>query len=58
MQHDRKKDKVSLGMFLPIGIALGTGIGALIGNVGVGMVFGVAAGTLLNLLAFYREQGK
>lgn len=39
--------------FLPIGIGLGTAVGALIGNVGLGMVFGAAVGTPLNLVFYY-----
>jgi hypothetical protein len=42
------------GVFLPIGIGLGTGFGALLGNVGVGIALGVAVGTTLSLLMYYR----
>jgi hypothetical protein len=54
VQQSRKLNPGKWGLFLPIGIVLGTGIGALLGNVGVGMVFGVALGTLLNLLRWER----
>lgn len=40
--------------FLPLGIGLGTAAGALIGNVGLGLVFGAALGTPLNLIFYYR----
>lgn len=40
-------------VFLPIGIGLGTAAGALMENIGLGMVFGAAVGTPLNLLFFY-----
>lgn len=42
--------------FLPIGLGLGTAAGALIGNVGLGLVFGAAIGTPLNLIFFYRHK--
>jgi hypothetical protein len=58
MQQGHKKDTGEWGLFLPIGIALGTGVGALLGNVGVGMVFGVALGTLLNLISWERGRKK
>jgi hypothetical protein len=44
-------------MSLPIGIGLGVDFGALMGNIGVGMIFGVVLRTTLSLLCFYREQG-
>jgi len=58
MQQGREKNSGEWGFFLPIGIALGTGVGALLGNVGVGMVLGVALGTFLNLLSWGRGRIK
>ena len=56
MKQGREVGIGKWGLFLPIGIALGTGIGALLGNVGVGIAFGVALGTLLNLLNWERNR--
>lgn len=39
--------------FLPIGIGLGTAAGALLGNIGLGMVYGAALGTPLNLIFYH-----
>lgn len=41
---------------LPAFIGLGTGLGALIGNIGVGMTIGVGVGTLLSLLGWLWEE--
>lgn len=56
MDEERKKQVGRWGVYLPIGIGLGTGVGALVGNIGVGMCFGVAVGTMLSLLAYYRTE--
>jgi hypothetical protein len=40
-------------IFLPICIGLGTGLGALLDNIGVGIAIGTALGTLLNLIAYH-----
>jgi len=46
--------------FLPICLALGTAGGALLGNVGVGLSFGTAVGTPLNLIFYqlYRKKNQ
>lgn len=41
---------------LPAFIGLGTGLGALIGNIGAGMAIGVGVGTLLSLLGWLWEE--
>jgi hypothetical protein len=51
-----KKEKPYTSFWLPVGISLGTGLGALFGNVGLGMIFGVAAGTMLNLISYYHSK--
>jgi hypothetical protein len=45
-------------IFLPIFIGLGTGMGALLGNVGVGIVLGVGLGSILNLAAYYLQSDR
>ena len=55
MQREGKNEDRIWPFCLPIGIALGTGFGALFGNVGVGMSFGVALGTIFSLLLYYRN---
>lgn len=42
-------------MFLPICIVLGTALGAVMGNVGVGLACGAALGTTLNLYFYYQN---
>lgn len=42
--------------WLPVFIGLGTGLGALIGNIGVGMAIGVGGGTVVSLLAWLWEE--
>jgi len=54
MQQERKSQNGIWPFCLPVGIALGTGFGALFGNIGVGMSFGVALGTISSLLIYYR----
>jgi hypothetical protein len=46
------------GKFFPICIALGTGVGALLGNVGVGISLGAGVGTTLSLIFYYLRMGK
>ncbi len=53
MTENNKMKFTGWWAFLPIGVGLGTAAGALIGNIGLGMVFGVAIGTPLNLLFYY-----
>ena len=50
---DNKKEKTLWWIFLPICIGLGTGVGALMGNIGVGITCGVGVGTILNLCMYY-----
>lgn len=42
------------GIVFPASIGIGTGLGALIHNIGLGMSIGVALGTILSLLGYYR----
>lgn len=59
MKTDQKSGRQNwAGLFLPAGIGLGTGAGALMGNIGLGMIFGVAVGTILSLLIGYWLAGK
>lgn len=58
MQQQRKNESGIWHLCLPSGIALGTGFGALFGNIGVGMSFGVALGTTLSLLLYDRGKRK
>ena len=53
MNNKERRTMSAWWVFLPAGIALGTAAGALFGNVGLGMVFGVALGTPLNLIFYY-----
>jgi hypothetical protein len=52
MNTRRQQADIPWYIYLPICISLGTGLGALLGNVGVGIVVGAALGTILNLLAY------
>lgn len=45
-------------IFFPICISLGTGLGATLGNVGLGLALGAAVGTMLNLLVYYTLVGR
>lgn len=53
MAEDRINSYSGWWAFLPIGIGLGTAAGALFGNVGLGISWGVAVGTPLNLVFYY-----
>lgn len=59
MRSNQKKKEIEWkGLFLPVGIGLGTGFGALIGNIGAGMCIGIFAGTTLNLLFHFIPEHK
>jgi len=62
MKNNRGKRNDRLahpGWFLfPMGIGLGTGLGALLGNIGVGLTIGVAAGTIGSLMMYYRKRAE
>lgn len=45
-------------LFLPICVGLGTGLGALIGNIGVGLAIGAGVGTTLSLLGWWWEENR
>ena len=51
MQQDDKNNGSRQISYLPIGIGIGVAIGAILGNIGVGMVFGVGIGVTWSLLA-------
>jgi uncharacterized membrane-anchored protein len=51
-QRTRKRENRYWFIF-PICLALGTGLGALLHNVGLGLGIGAAVGTTLGLLAYY-----
>lgn len=42
--------------WLPVFIGLGTGLGALINNIGAGMAIGVGVGTVVSLLVWQWEE--
>lgn len=48
----RSDNKYSL--LFPVGLGIGTAIGALIHNIGVGLGIGVAIGTMASLIAYYK----
>jgi len=53
MKQEKKKKDSKYFLIFPIFLGLGTGLGALIRNVGLGMAIGAAVGTPLALLAEY-----
>jgi hypothetical protein len=53
MEKRTKKRENKYYFILPICLGLGTGLGALIRNVGVGLTIGAGVGTALSLLAWY-----
>jgi hypothetical protein len=53
MEQRAKKRENKYYFIFPICLSLGTGLGALIHNVGLGLGIGAAAGTILGLLAYY-----
>lgn len=53
MEKKSSRKTAYLPIIMPACIGLGTGFGALIHNIGVGMTFGVALGTILSLIAYY-----
>jgi hypothetical protein len=56
MAENKKRKHEWWWAFLPIGLGLGTAAGALIGNVGLGLVIGAALGTPLNLIFYYQHK--
>ena len=51
---NKQSDRNDFSIFiLPICLALGTGLGALFHNVGVGLGIGALVGTVLGLAAYY-----
>jgi hypothetical protein len=58
MEQGKKKKDNKFAVVFPICLGLGTGLGALMRNVGVGLAIGAGVGTLLGLLAdFYLNRG-
>ena len=53
MEKKSSRKTAYLPIIMPACIGLGTGFGALIHNIGIGMTFGVALGTILSLIAYY-----
>jgi hypothetical protein len=53
MEQGTKKQENRCYMIFPICLGLGTGLGALIRNVGLGLAIGAGVGTTLSLLAYY-----
>jgi hypothetical protein len=53
MERETKKREHRFYLIFPICLGLGTGLGALLRNVGLGLGFGAAVGTTLSLLAEY-----
>jgi len=49
----RKRSDNKFAFLLPVGLGIGTGIGALIHNIGVGLAIGAAIGTILSLIGWY-----
>lgn len=56
MKQKRADNKFSF--LLPVGIGIGTAIGALIHNIGVGLAIGAAIGTIANLIAYYMNTAR
>jgi hypothetical protein len=53
-----KKSQHRLYWLFPAFLGLGTGIGALTGNIGVGLSIGAGVGTLLSLLGYWWEDSR
>jgi hypothetical protein len=53
MKQEKVKRENKYFLIFPIFLGLGTGVGALIRNVGLGLAIGAAVGTPLALLAEY-----
>ena len=58
MERQQKKASSKYGILFPTCIGLGGSLGALMHNIGVGMVIGVAIGTILSLVGEHFEQRK
>jgi uncharacterized membrane-anchored protein len=53
MRQRTKTRENKYWFIFPICLGLGTGLGALLRNVGLGLAIGAAVGTTLGLLAYY-----
>ena len=53
MEQGTKKRENRFYLIFPICLGLGTGLGALLRNVGVGLAIGAGVGTTLSLLVWY-----
>ncbi|MGD2157560.1 MAG: hypothetical protein PVG14_05205 [Anaerolineales bacterium] len=53
MKQKQSRVDTFVGIIFPVCLGIGTGIGALIHNVGVGIAIGAAIGTILNLTGYY-----
>lgn len=49
----QKRSENKFAFLLPVGLGIGTGIGALVHNIGVGLAIGAAIGTILSLIGWY-----
>lgn len=53
MSQNRPGAETLVAILFPVCLGIGTGIGALIHNIGVGIAVGAGMGTILNLVGHY-----
>jgi hypothetical protein len=53
MKQKRCRNEKYVSSIFPVCLGIGTAIGALIHNIGVGLAIGAGVGTFFNLLAYY-----
>lgn len=53
MKQKQSRADTFVAIIFPVCLGIGTGIGALIHNVGVGLGIGAAIGTILSLTGYY-----
>lgn len=53
MKQKRTRYETYVSIIFPVCLGIGTAIGALIHNVGVGLAIGAGVGTFFSLLAYY-----
>ncbi|MGW8251012.1 MAG: hypothetical protein ACWGO1_10245 [Anaerolineales bacterium] len=58
MNHNRSRYDILAAIVFPASLGIGTAVGALIHNIGVGLAVGAGAGTVFSLTAYYLGRAK
>jgi hypothetical protein len=58
MKHNRSRYNTLVTIIFPACLGIGTAIGALIHNIGLGLAIGAGVGTIFNLIGYYLVNSK